>query len=204
MFEGDKFSKTSSEFISVDFSDAKGAIPLKTLTAQHVEFQNVTDNVKTLGWLDCQGRLPSLKEVLLCIVSVVTSIPISVYAFTFPLKIGPEFLTKELWLAQPLSKKMLAVIVALTTLSVASMVMYQHIPTMLKRTQEIFLSFKELFNNFSESIPSILKNCFIVFLSFIAALSALALGYYGFLWAGQTIAMGAAAMNFLMTLGFRH
>lgn len=189
----------------IDIEDDKN-IPLKTLTNQAIESQNATNEVAprfhNMG-LQYLTSLPSSKDALLFIISIATSLPLSIYSFTYPMKISPEFLTKEKWELESTVKQMQCVIFALTTIAVASTVLYQHIPTMLKRAQELLLSFRDIFIHFNEAAPTFLKNCFVFVLSFLAALASLALGYYGFLWGGLVLAIGAAGINFLMTLGFR-
>lgn len=142
------------------------------------------------------SKLPSAKSVITGIASVLTTLPVSIYAFTFPMGIIPEALTWELWASQSLSMKMLVIAFTTVSLGTGTLMRYQHIPSMATRIKEIFTSY-------CPDVPSFLKNNAIVFMSVMAALSSLALGYYGFLWGGQSIAISVSIVNFLITFGFR-
>lgn len=144
-----------------------------------------------------------LTSTALALISVIASCPFAVYAFTFPMKARPESLTWALWSELSVDIKIASVVFALISLVVSTFVLYQHIPNMLKRTQEILSDFRCIVHGFCENLPTVLQNCFTVVMALLAAIASLALGYYGFLWAGKWVAIAAATSNFLMTLGFR-
>ncbi|MBX3709354.1 MAG: hypothetical protein KIT56_03785 [Gammaproteobacteria bacterium] len=139
---------------------------------------------------------PSAKLALLYISSFTTTLPVAVYALTFPFNISPELLTWELFSSAPTGIKVFAIALTSACLGIGTLVRIDYFPKMAKKL-------KEIFSHYCPSVPDFFTNNFILIMSGIAAVSALALGYYGFIWAGQVTAMFSAGINFLLTLGFR-
>ncbi|GEM_PF-4379716 len=133
---------------------------------------------------------------ILYIASFVTTLPVSIYAFTYPSGINPENITLGWWSQLPMSIKILSLTLATISLGIGTLMRIDRIPKLLSKMKDIFL-------NYCPSAAGFIKNNFIVFLSGVAAIAALALGYYGFIWSGQFIAMSIGVINFLLTFGFR-
>lgn len=154
---------------------------------------NKEDPISTLS-LSSIGSFA--KVSLLYATSLISSLPFTIYAFTFPLGIDPAELTWQMWLGTPMSLKTLALIFAAFSLGVSTLTRINQIPIMLEKLQKIFERYCENFFTF-------FKNNFLIFMAGIAAIATLALGYYGFIWGGECLAYSAAAINLIMTFGFR-
>lgn len=147
---------------------------------------------------------PSLKSYLLAILkqfplllaSAIGMPAISIYSLTYLSGISPKDISWEWWSALPLNIKVFSIALMLINFGIGTTTRMQRIPNILKNV-------KELFYDYCKKCASFLKTNTILTISVIAAISALALGYYGFVWSGQFIAISNAALNFISLLGFR-
>lgn len=145
---------------------------------------------------NCVNYLPSAKSFAYSIAAVITTLPATVYAFTFPLGISPDSLSWELWASLSPASKSIAIAFTLVTLGIGSLTRYQYFPAIEARL-------KQLLSGYFENLPAFLNANLILGLATLAAISTVSLGYYGFTWAGEATAITGAIINFLITFGIR-